>query len=234
MSKNTTEVPENLRIKLAKYLKELKEKRKLGFNQLSIKSEVNPGVLTKILSGSNKRINPYQLKKLAYALKIDYKELYIIVDYLEKDGPIETIPNAKKIETRKVPMYGKASNGSGYLNLNEEVDEEFEIPDEDYKKGRFTIKIEDDSMSGVGNKTIPCGSIALLDPVMCQGIEELIGKVCVFTYNDETYIKQLEIDNQNLIHLVSFNQNISDIIVLNEKKLKCEGRVVNTYWKRKW
>ena len=54
-------------------------------------------------------------------------------------------------------------------------------------------------------------------------------KICVFTYNDETYIKQLEIDNKNLIHLVSFNQDISDIIIWNEKELKCEGRVVNTY-----
>lgn len=234
MDINITEIPEELRHKLAKHLIALKEERELGFNQLALKSGVNVSILNKIFKGTNKRINPYQLKKLAYALRIDYKELYKIVDYLEEDEPIEMIPNARRIKTIKIPMYGTASAGPGYYNLLDELDEEFQIPIEDYKEGRFTVKIEGESMTGISGKSIPCGSIALVDPMMCSNIEELLGKVCVFTYNDSTYIKQLQIDEQEIIHLASFNPNISDIIILNENELKCEGRVIKTYFEQKW
>ena len=232
--KNTTDVPIELREKLAEYLNKLKDKRKLGFNQLSLKAGINAKSLNLILKGETKRINPYQLKKIANALRVDYKELYKIVGYLEEDEPIEMIPNARRIETVKIPMYGTASAGPGYYNLLDELDEEFQIPIEDYKEGRFTVKIEGESMTGISGKSIPCGSIALVDPMMCSNIEELLGKVCVFTYNDSTYIKQLQIDEQEIIHLASFNPNISDIIILNENELKCEGRVIKTYFEQKW
>ena len=148
------------------------------------------------------------------------------------DLGVKELGNAKRIKTVKIPMYGTASAGPGYLNLSIET-EDFLIPEEDYMSGRFAVKVEGNSMTGPG-KSIPCGSIALVDPNMCTDIEELIKKICVFTYNDETYIKQLIIDNQNIIHLVSFNPEISDIIVLNHKDLKCEGRVVKTYFEQKW
>jgi len=151
----------------------------------------------------------------------------------ETNTPSPHVPgNAKRIKTVKIPMYGTASAGPGYYNLSIEV-EDFLIPEEDFRPGRFAVKVEGESMTGPG-KSIPCGSIALVDPNMCTDVEELINKVCVFTYNDETYIKQLIIDKQNLVHLVSFNPEISDIIVLNHKDLKCEGRVVKTYFEQKW
>ena len=228
------EVPEEKRKELGKYIKTLREKKKYGFNQFALKSNLNVADLNRIEKGEKKKINAFQLRNIATALRIDYKELYKIVGYLEEDKPIELIPNARRIETVKIPMYGTASAGPGYYNLLDELDEEFQIPIEDYKEGRFTVKIEGESMTGVSGKSIPCGSIALVDPMMCSNIEELLGKVCVFTYNDSTYIKQLQIDEQEIIHLASFNPNISDIIILNENELKCEGRVIKTYFEQKW
>jgi phage repressor protein C with HTH and peptisase S24 domain len=159
-----------------------------------------------------------------------------ILDKLEKFERYSKIENAKgnarRIDTVKVPLYGTASAGPGYLNLDIEL-KEFIIPKEDYREGRFTVKVEGNSMTGP-IKSIPCGSVALADPNMCTDIEELIGRVCVFTYNDETFIKQLTLDRQNLIHLVSFNPEEQDIIVLNPKMLKCNGRVVKTYYEQRW
>ncbi|MEI6856188.1 S24 family peptidase [Psychrilyobacter sp.] len=221
-------------MELSILLKQLREEKKLTMKELAAKSGISISTIGEIERGANKS-RPRTLEKLAVSLELTEEKRRQLFLSILPDNVNDTIkPNAKIIKTRKVPMYGTASAGPGYLNLNEEIDEDFEVPDEDYKKGRFTVKVEGNSMSGVGDRTIPCGSIALVDPVMCEGIEGLIGKVCVFTYNDETYIKQLEVDNQNLIHLVSFNQDISDIIILDREELKCEGRVVSTYWKRKW
>ena len=88
-------------------------------------------------------------------------------------------------------------------------------------------------MTGL-DKSIPDGSIAVVDPQLCATPEVLNTKVCIFTYNDETYIKQLIIDKQGIIRLKSFNPNYDDIIVLNPELLKCEGRVIVTFTENNW
>ncbi|UUV18017.1 helix-turn-helix domain-containing protein [Fusobacteria bacterium ZRK30] len=231
---SVTKVSDNKLKALGIFLKKTRERVKLGTNQLAAKIGISPSYITKLEKGHIATVHPYLLRRVAEGLRIDYKELYKIVDYLDEEEPIEMTSNGRRIETIKIPMYGTASAGPGYYNLLDELDEQFQIPIEDYKEGRFTVKIEGDSMTGIGGKSIPCGSIALVDPMMCSNIGELLGKVCVFTYNDSTYIKQLQIDEQEIIHLVSFNPNISDIIILNENELKCEGRVIKTYFEQKW
>lgn len=220
--------------KLGEYIKKIRVEKNLGTNQLAAKIGISPSYITRLEKGEIATVHPYLLKSVAKGLRTDYIVFYKIVGYLEEEKSIDMLSNARKIETRKIPMYGTASAGPGYYNLLDELDEEFQIPLEDYKEGRFTVKIEGDSMTGIAGKSIPCGSIALVDPMRYSNIEELLGKVCVFTYNDSTYIKQLQIDEQKIIHLVSFNPNISDIIILNENELKCEGRVIKTYFEQKW
>ncbi|WVU42052.1 helix-turn-helix transcriptional regulator [Fusobacterium polymorphum] len=85
--------------KLGNYIDNLREERKLGFNQLSKKSGVNPKSLNDIIYGKSKRINPFYLIKLAKALKIHYKELYKIIGYLLPEDDIIKIKNNKKINT---------------------------------------------------------------------------------------------------------------------------------------
>ena len=227
-----TDVPEELRIKLAKYLNELKDKRNLGFNQLSAKTKINARSLNLILNGETKRISPYQLQNLAQAFKIDYKELYKIVGYLEDANEEKQKSNVERIITKKVPLYGTASAGPGYINLSEEI-EEFLIPIEDYKPGRFAVRVKGDSMTGP-ERSIPDGTVALVDPNMCGDVEELVNKVCIFTYDGETFIKQLLINSQNIIQLASFNPHVEKIIILYPKELKCDGRVVKTWSEQSW
>lgn len=136
------------------------------------------------------------------------------------------------IEIVEIPMYGKASAGNGYINLEQEIGS-YTIPKHIYKKGIFAIRVSGDSMTGI-DKSIPDGSTAVVDPELCTDPINLNNKVCVFEYNDETYIKQLIIDKQGIIRLRSFNLDYDDIIVLNEKLLLCKGRVIRTFVENQW
>lgn len=136
------------------------------------------------------------------------------------------------IDIVEIPMYGKASAGNGYINFEQEIGS-YTIPKHIYKKGIFAIRVSGDSMTGI-DKSIPDGSTAVVDPELCTDPINLNNKVCVFEYNDETYIKQLIIDKQGIIRLRSFNPEYDDIIVLNEKLLLCKGRVIRTFVENQW
>lgn len=136
------------------------------------------------------------------------------------------------VELTDIPTFGKASAGNGYINLSEEIGT-YSIPKDIYKNGIFAVKVSGDSMHGF-DKSIPDNSVAVVDPELCSDPINLNGKICVFEYNDETYIKQLIIDNQGIIRLHSFNPNYDDIIVLNPKLLDCKGRVIRTFVENKW
>lgn len=136
------------------------------------------------------------------------------------------------VEIVEIPMYGKASAGNGYINLEQEIGS-YTIPKHIFKKGIFAIRVSGDSMTGI-DKSIPDGSTAVVDPELCSDPINLNNKVCVFEYNDETYIKQLIIDKQGIIRLRSFNPEYDDIIVLNEKLLLCKGRVIRTFVENQW
>ena len=136
------------------------------------------------------------------------------------------------IEIVEIPMDGKASAGNGYINFEQEIGS-YTVPKNIYKKGIFAIRVSGDSMTGI-DKSIPDGSTAVVDPELCTDPINLNNKVCVFEYNDETYIKQLIIDKQGIIRLRSFNPEYDDIIVLNEKLLLCKGRVIRTFVENQW
>ncbi len=214
--------------KIALKIKERRLKLGLSYQILEEKTGISRSTLQRYETGKIKNLPIDKFELISKALGITPIELMGWADEKKYKSNFEVI------ETKKVPLYGTASAGNGYINLELEI-EEFIIPKEDYREGRFSVRVAGDSMtSSYGGRSIPSGSVALVDPLMCGNVEELVGKVCVFTYNDETYIKQLRIDNQNLVHLVSFNEDITDIIVLNKKELKCEGRVVKTYFEQKW
>lgn len=231
--KNTTDVPIELREKLAEFLNTLKEERKLGFNQLSLKAGINAKSLNLILKGETKRINPYQLKKIASALKIDYKELYKMVGYLEE----EDFKNKKEINKSEVkfidvkiielPVYGIASAGKGYINL-ETVLKYKKVIDDSISSDSFLVEVTGDSMAPLINDE----DIVVVDPQLNDYID---GKIYVVTYNDETYIKQVQCPKKNIIVLKSLNPNYEDKYIVDDeiKELKIEGRVVKVITEKK-
>ena len=223
----TIDIPKKLRLKLAHKLEKLKEKRQLGFNQLALKAGINAKSLNLIMNGETKRINPFQLKKIAYALRVDYKELYKIVGYLDEDdfGSSETtlkVNEVKFLDTKVVelPVYGKVSAGNGHINLENIIKYKKALAN-GFGPDSFFVEVTGNSMAHVIND----GDFAIVDPQLKDYIQD---KVYVVTYNDETFIKQVKCPRENMVVLRSFNSEYDDKYIVDDqiKDLKIEGRVV--------
>lgn len=210
----------------------------LGMTLKDVATQVGVGESTvrKWETGLIENMKIDKVALLAKALKVE-PNFIMGIDFPEDDEEKEKKEPKSNVgeivKTVRVRMYGKASAGNGYVNLTDEIGY-FDVPAEYVTNPDvYTIKISGESMTG-SDKSIPDGSVAVVDPQLCSTPEALNGKICIFTYNDETYIKQLAIDKQGFIRLKSFNPNYDDIIVINPEELRCEGRVIVTFTENNW
>lgn len=119
MTIDKAEVKEEQRKILGDYIETLRNNKKLGFNQLALKSGVNVRTLNEIIYGKAKRVNPFHLQKIAKALNVDYRDFYRIVEYLEEDDEIEQLK--KEIEQLKsnTIIQNNHNNGDMVIGKNE-------------------------------------------------------------------------------------------------------------------
>ncbi|MGL5656001.1 MAG: helix-turn-helix domain-containing protein [Fusobacteriaceae bacterium] len=83
---NNYEVSKKIREDLGNYIKECREKSNLGLNQFCLKTGIQPSLFSRLENGKLLKINPFLLQKISSGLKIDYKDLYKRIGYLdEKD-----------------------------------------------------------------------------------------------------------------------------------------------------
>jgi len=226
-------VSEEGRKRLAIYIKDLREKRKFGLNQLAMKAGIQKTILSRIESGQILKINPFFLKQLAEALRIDYKELYIMVGYLEEENTSQNLINPLGITVIELPVYGAASAGGGAINMGNVIRKESFIllQDETMPKGAFAVEVSGDSMY----PSLLDGDIAVVDPD-CHDLN-LNDEICLVTYDGQEYIKRVS-DNENFINLMSDNSNRSiykDILILKteDTDFKCHGIVIESKRKHK-
>lgn len=140
---------------------------------------------------------------------------------------LEEYENDKKIV--KVPIRGKAAAGLGYMNFQEmEESIDFEISTgRSLPKKSYFIEVTGNSMF----PTLSDGDLILIDSNIKEK-ESIQGKICVFVYNDQTYVKRAKIlDGQ--VRLISDNiDKISypDIVIEGEQLeyLECQGVVVES------
>lgn len=78
-------INEDIRITLGNFCKEAREKRGIKLNQFCIKADIQPSLYSRFENGKVQKINPNLLIKIGNALRIDYKELYKIVGYLDEE-----------------------------------------------------------------------------------------------------------------------------------------------------
>ena len=126
-----------------------------------------------------------------------------------------------------VPVYGKASAGNGYINMETVLYDKL-IHINGYSHDSFLIEVSGDSME----PTISDGEYVLVDPT---SIEICEGKIYVITYNNETYIKMIEKHEEDeIVLLKSVNQKYRDKIIKKEEfeNVKIEGRVVKVISER--
>lgn len=115
----TFDITEKMLIQLGNYINQLREERGIGFNQLALMSNLNVRTLNDILNAKIKKINPFHLKRIARILKVDYKELYRIVGYLDNDdlSDINTSEEIKKLRKeleeckRQLSVENNSNNG---------------------------------------------------------------------------------------------------------------------------
>lgn len=231
--KKNFDVPEEKRKKLGDYIKKLRLEKEYGFNQFALKAQINVADLSRLEKGEKKKINAYQLMNIASAFKIDYKELYKIVGYLEeeteKNLEKSNISNKFEIDGAKIieiPVFGSASAGGGQINLGNVVRMEkiTVLAGEDLPKDTFAVDVAGDSML----PTIMEGDLILVDP-RCNDVD-LKNEICVVTYEGAEYVKRITF-NEKFITLMSDNQDketYPPIMVLRDENtdFKCHGVVI--------
>ncbi|WP_028857437.1 helix-turn-helix domain-containing protein [Psychrilyobacter atlanticus] len=212
------DVPEKKRKELGNYIKSLREKRKYGFNQFALKSNLNVADLNRIEKGDKKKINAFQLRNIATALRIDYKELYKIVGYLEEDdclpeGNIDLDCNFKKI-----PLYNSISAGAGLEDLEDEEVQFITVPDiKQFSGNVVAIKVSGDSME----YTIENRSIVFIR----KDVEVPNKKVGAFIHNNKALLKRY-ICQEDHCFLRSDNRDYPDVEIKESDEFVIVGRFI--------
>ena len=138
-------------------------------------------------------------------------------EYLKENLPKvfnkdESIKILEDSEVLNLPVYGKASAGRGYLNMDK-PDYYMPITKGDFSLNSFFVEITGNSM----------------EPTVKN-------KIYVVTYNDEGYIKRVEVkDKKKVITLKSDNPDYDDIDISEEMQeyFKINGRVVEVISKKR-
>nr|DAS48515.1 MAG TPA: Repressor protein CI [Caudoviricetes sp.] len=204
-------------------LKEIRIKNGDSLRKLSEKTDIVFTYIDRLEKGTVP-INKNLLEKFIKAYPL-YKKQFEKA-YLDEIMP-ETLKGStfnmeeQKVNTVILPVYGKASAGNGYINLDQEI-YYFPIKRGDFSDRSFLVEINGNSME----PTLEDGDYALVDP---DNIDYLKNKIYVVTFNDESFIKRIVIDDKSkIIMLKSDNPEYEDILITKDMQvyLKIEGRVI--------
>ena len=206
-----------------KILKEIRLKNGDSLQRLAEKTEIVFTYIDKNEKGT-RPINKDNLEKFIKVYPL-YKKQFEKA-YLDEIMPESLKGSTFNMEEQKVntvilPVYGKASAGNGYINLDQEI-YYFPIKKGDFSDRSFLVEISGNSME----PTLEDGDYALVDP---DNIDYVKNKIYVVTYNDESFIKRMVMDAKSkIVMLKSDNPEYEDILITKDMQvyLKIEGRVV--------
>ena len=206
-----------------KILKEIRLKNGDSLQRLAEKTEIVFTYIDKIEKGT-RPINKDNLEKFIKVYPL-YKKQFEKA-YLDEIMPESLKGSTFNMEEQKVntvilPVYGKASAGNGYINL-EQVIYYFPIKKGNFSDRSFLVEINGNSME----PTLEDGDYALVDP---DNIDYVKNKIYVVTYNDESFIKRMVMDAKSkIVMLKSDNPEYEDILITKDMQvyLKIEGRVI--------
>lgn len=214
-------IDENKRIELGKFIREKREKLGLGLNQLAIKIDITNSLISKLENGVTQKISPFLLKQLANGLRIDYKELYKIVGYLDEDEKI--VPNAEiTFNFKKVPVFENIS--AGYGAAESDILDYISLPN---YQGTFTgdifaVQVHGDSMEN----TIEDKSIVFIK----KEPEIQNKKIGAFIVNNHAYLKRY-FEDEHGIFLRSDNREYRDIEIKESDDFIVVGKYIGSFIK---
>lgn len=204
-------------------LKEIRIKNGDSLRKLSEKTDIVFTYIDRLEKGTVP-INKNLLEKFIKAYPL-YKKQFEKA-YLDEIMPESLKGSTFNMEEQKVntvilPVYGKASAGNGYINLDQEI-YYFPIKKGNFSDRSFLVEINGNSME----PTLEDGDYALVDP---DNIDYVKNKIYVVTYNDESFIKRMVMDAKSkIVMLKSDNPEYDDILITKDMQvyLKIEGRVI--------
>lgn len=212
-----TKVSDEKLKKLGIYIKKIREEKGFGTNQLAAKMDISPSYITKLEKGHIATVHPYLLKSVAEGLRIDYKDLYRIVDYLDEEVAIESNLDVEG-KYKSIPLYKSISAGLGLDELEDEEVEFISVPDiKQFSGDVVAIRVSGDSME----YTIENGSIVFVK----KEVEVPNKKVGAFIHNNVALLKRLVVLDDKT-YLRSDNREYPDIEVVKEDRFKIVGRVI--------
>jgi len=194
-------------LELAKYINNIKELRGLGLNQLALLANMDSAALHKILHGTVKKVNPFHLQSIAKVLRIDYRILYQIVEYLDSDDEIENVENIG------IPIYSSVSYSDSmvfgnileYVSISSLNNDSF-----------FGLAIYDNSMSPIVQKN---------SSVIIEKVKNLQDKdIGLFSYMGNTLLRKIWLTENETV-LVSENTDFSPIIIKDFSAFTILGKV---------
>lgn len=211
-------VPVEIREKLGAYIKARRDELAIGLNQISVKTGVASSLWSRLENGKVLKINPFLLKKIGEGLKIDYKELYKIVGYLDEDKN-EIIGNIDlNLEYKKVPLYSSIS--AGYGACESDVIDYIALPMVNAFSGDvFAVRVNGDSME----HTIENHSIVFIK----RDSEVANKKIGAFLLNNEALLKRYYITD-NGVFLRSDNREYPDIRVKDHDDFVVVGKYIGS------
>lgn len=211
-------VPEEIRKRLGEYIKERREKLGIGLNQISVKTEVASSLWSRLENGKVLKINPFLLKKIGEGLRIDYKELYRIVGYLDEEKKDIAGNIDLNVDYQKVPVYSSIS--AGYGACESEIIDYIALPVvKDFSGDIFGIKVFGDSME----YTIENHSIVFIK----KGVEVPNKKIGAFLLNNQALLKRYFV-TENGVFLRSDNREYPDIKVEEHDDFIVVGRYIGS------
>lgn len=134
----------------------------------------------------------------------------------------------KNFKVLDVPIYGRASAGNGYINLDEEVEYMAVIGDSKIGIDTFGVKVYGNSMDDGTSRSIMNGSLVFANPFYAN-IDHYLGSLFVITYDECTYIKVVD-KLYNRYALISYNEDYEPIILRDLEKVIIRGIIVKVMY----
>lgn len=131
------------RKKLGNFVKKIREGKNLGMNQLAIKIDITTSLLHRLENGQTQKISPFLIREVARGLRIDYKELYKIVGYLDEEDYNTNNVFEKVDERTELSKFTELVNSLPSEDMKKMLQEYLEKKElEAYKNGTFEEKKE--------------------------------------------------------------------------------------------
>lgn len=198
------------------------------------KIEIDSSNISRYENGKVKTMDAKILRALCKVYGLDYLKIFKELGFVDENinsklkGNARILSGQEELGTIELPVYGKASAGNGYINFEEviRIQKITSIPGLNLPKGSFIIEVGGDSMF----PTLLDGDLAIVKPVI--DCEEADGKICVVTWNDQTFIKRVKYQ-KGIVILMSDNPDrmkYQDVFIEKDELqyLKCHGIVVES------